>query len=90
MEFQQMSAYEQNNIPQAETGGIISGPDSGYLAKLHGNEMVIPLDNNYTQGEPSAVDGKVRPKPQQPIATPKNVGSTPKYEMGTNSAPHNI
>ena len=87
MEFQQMSAYEQNNIPQAETGGIISGPDSGYLAKLHGNEMVIPLDNNYTQGEPSAVDGKVRPKPQQPIATPKNVGSTPKYEMGTNSAP---
>ena len=85
MEFQQMSAYEQNDIPQAETGGIISGPDSGYLAKLHGNEMVIPLDNNYTQGEPSAVDGKVRPKPQQPIVTPKNVGSTPKYEMGTNT-----
>jgi len=85
MEFQQMSAYEQNNIPQAETGGIISGPDSGYLAKLHGNEMVIPLDNNYTQGEPSAVDGKVRPKPQQPIATPKNIESTPKYEMGTNT-----
>ena len=85
MEFQQMSAYEQNDIPQAETGGIISGPDSGYLAKLHGNEMVIPLDNNYTQGEPSAVDGKVRPKPQQPIATPKNIESTPKYEMGTNT-----
>lgn len=85
MEFQQMSAYEQNDIPQAETGGIISGPDSGYLAKLHGNEMVIPLDNNYTQGEPSAIDGKVRPKPQQPIATPKNIESTPKYEMGTNT-----
>ena len=85
MEFQQMSAYEQNDIPQAETGGIISGPDSGYLAELHGNEMVVPLDNNYTQGEPSAVDGKVRPKPQQPIATPKNIGSTPKYEMGTNT-----
>ena len=85
IEFQQMSAYEQNDIPQAETGGIISGPDSGYLAKLHGNEMIIPLDNNYTQGEPSAVDGKVRPKPQQPIAAPKNIGSTPKYEMGTNT-----
>ena len=85
MEFQQMSAYEQNDIPQAETGGIISGPDSGYLAELHGNEMVVPLDNNYTQGEPSAVDGKVRPKPQQPIAAPKNIGSTPKYEMGTNT-----
>jgi hypothetical protein len=72
-------------IPKAEQGGIFSGPDSGYLAELHGNEMVVPLDNNYTQGEPSAVDGKVRPKPQQPIATPKNIGSTPKYEMGTNT-----
>ena len=48
-----------------EQGGIASGPDSGYLAKLHGDELIIPLDNNYTQGEPSAVDGKVRPKPQQ-------------------------
>jgi hypothetical protein len=85
MEFQQMAAYEQNDIPQAETGGIISGPDSGYLAKLHGNEMVVPLDNNYTQGEPSAIDGKIRPKPQQPIATPKSIESMPKYEMGTNS-----
>jgi hypothetical protein len=61
------------DIPQAETGGIISGPDSGYLAKLHGNEMVIPLDNNYTQGEPSAMDGKVRPKPKK----------LPTYEKGT-------
>ena len=48
-----------------EQGGIASGPDSGYLAKLHGDELIIPLDNNYTQGEPSAIDGKVRPKPQQ-------------------------
>jgi hypothetical protein len=61
------------DVPQAETGGIISGPDSGYLAKLHGNEMVIPLDNNYTQGEPSAMDGKVRPKPKE----------LPTYEKGT-------
>jgi hypothetical protein len=89
MEFQQMSAYEQNDIPQAETGGIISGPDSGYLAKLHGNEMVIPLDNNYTQGEPSAIDGKVRPKPQQPITTPKSIESMPKYEMGTSKIVNN-
>lgn len=60
-ELAQMDAY---GTPQLEKGGIISGPDSGYLAKLHGDEMVIPLDNNYTQGEPSAVDGKVRPKPK--------------------------
>jgi hypothetical protein len=85
MEFQQMSAYEQNDIPKAEQGGIFSGPDSGYLAELHGNEMVVPLDNNFTQGEPSAVDGKLRPKPQQPITTPRSIGSTPKYEMGTSN-----
>lgn len=56
-------------VPQAERGGIISGPDSGYNVRLHGDEMIIPLDNNFTQGEPSAVDGVKRPKP--------------KYEMGT-------
>ena len=60
-----------------EKGGIVSGPDSGYLAKLHGDEMVIPLDNNYTQGEPSAVDGKVAPKPQMPMMQT--------YEVGTKS-----
>tara|TARA_B100000902_G_scaffold161915_1_gene157310 strand:- start:6216 stop:8567 length:2352 start_codon:yes stop_codon:yes gene_type:complete len=53
--------------PGFEQGGIASGPDSGYLAKLHGDEMIIPLDNNYTQGEPSAIDGKIRPKPQTPM-----------------------
>lgn len=46
-----------------ERGGIASGPDSGYYAKLHGDELIVPLDNNYTQGEPSAVDGKVRRPP---------------------------
>ena len=60
-----------------EKGGIVSGPDSGYYAKLHGDEMIVPLDNNYTQGEPSAVDGKVAPKPKTPVV--------PKYEMGTKS-----
>jgi len=73
--------------PQAEQGAILSGPDSGYLAELHGNEMVVPLDNNYTQGEPSAVDGKVRPKPTEPIATPKSMPSNniQKFETGTNN-----
>jgi len=46
-----------------ERGGIASGPDSGYYAKLHGDELIVPLDNNYTQGEPSAIDGKVRRPP---------------------------
>lgn len=75
IEFQQQDRY----MPQAETGGIISGPDEGYLAKLHGDEMVIPLDNNYTQGQPSAMDGKVRPVPETP--------ALPKFETGTPAKP---
>ena len=53
---------EQLNLPEFSEGGIASGPDSGYLAVLHGDEAVIPLDNNYTQGQPSAIG-------QKPIAT---------------------
>ena len=56
---------DQHDLPFAgefRTGGIASGPDSGYLAVLHGDEAVIPLDNNYTQGQPSAIG-------QKPIAT---------------------
>ena len=67
---------EQLNIPDLERGGIISGPDSGYLARLHGDEMIVPLDNNYTQGEPSAVDGISRPKPQTPVIPPMNIAET--------------
>lgn len=32
-------------IPALETGGITSGPDSGYPATLHGTEAVVPLNN---------------------------------------------
>ena len=76
-------------IPQLEEGGIMSGPDSGYLAKLHGNEMIVPLDNNFTQGEPSAVDGKVRPKPQTsaiPSSRVPKTGGVSMYEQGSDEA----
>ena len=63
---------QQLNIPELAKGGIVSGPDSGYLAVLHGDEAVIPLDNNYTQNEPSAV-GK------ESIA---NMPMLPRAEMG--------
>jgi muramidase (phage lysozyme) len=29
---------------QAKTGGLTQGPESGYLATLHGNEIIVPLD----------------------------------------------
>jgi len=69
IEQQQMDAYN-NQMPQAERGGIFSGPDSGYNVRLHGDEVVVPLDNNYTQGQPSAVDGIKRPKPRYERGTP--------------------
>jgi hypothetical protein len=31
-------------IPKAATGGVLTGPKSGYLAELHGTEVVIPID----------------------------------------------
>lgn len=31
--------------PQAANGNVFNGPKSGYLAELHGNEAVIPLQN---------------------------------------------
>jgi len=71
-----------DDIPQAETGGVFSGPDSGYPVMLHGNEMVIPLDNNYTQGEPSAVDGEVRPKPQYETGVNNVVPTQPMVPKG--------
>jgi hypothetical protein len=83
IEFQQQDAYQER-----EAGGLVSGPDEGYLAKLHGDEMVIPIDNNYTQGEPSAMDGKVRPVPETPAMTPKTsaVSSKPQsFEKGTSN-----
>ena len=60
-----------DNIPQLAEGGIVSGPDSGYLAVLHGDEAVIPLDNNYTQGEPSAVGDK--PISQMPMMAERGI-----------------
>ena len=35
-------------MPSAATGGILSGPLSGYQAMLHGNEAVVPLPDGKT------------------------------------------
>jgi hypothetical protein len=86
--YEQMAGFREKVVQQRlaaghfETGGIVSGPDSGYLVELHGDELIVPLDNNYTQGEPSAMDGKVRPRPQTPAVKPLK-SPTQKYETGT-------
>lgn len=32
-------------MPQAATGGVLSGPNTGYQAMLHGTEAVVPMGN---------------------------------------------
>lgn len=42
-----LNAVSTNStVPGARTGGIFSGPNTGYLAMLHGDEMVIPANND--------------------------------------------
>lgn len=36
---------EELGLPKFRTGGIASGPESGYLAELHGPEAIVPLPN---------------------------------------------
>ncbi len=40
--------FGDNNAPDMEGGGIVSGPDSGYQVTLHGTEMITPIDNKAT------------------------------------------
>ena len=72
--IKKISNYEAGNqyIMDGPDSGYLAQLPSGQIANLHGKEMVsniggqdvvVPMDNNYTQGQPSAVDGKVRAKP---------------------------
>ncbi len=54
-----------DNAAQLERGGVVSGPDSGYLAVLHGDEYVIPKDNKFTRGETPETGGPPVKKPDE-------------------------
>ena len=38
-----LPGYDPNILPGAATGDVLTGPDSGYIAELHGTEAVVPL-----------------------------------------------
>lgn len=44
-------------IGQAKTGGIFSGPSTGYLAMLHGDEMIIPANDGSSRLQFDGVTG---------------------------------
>jgi hypothetical protein len=49
------------NLPKAADGGLLTGPTSGYLAVLHGTELVIPEDQlkgKVNAGSMSGVGGE--------------------------------
>jgi hypothetical protein len=47
-------------VPQAAEGGLLRGPADGYLAMLHGNELVIPEDKLKGQiSAPGAAGGLI-------------------------------
>lgn len=68
-------------IPSTGAAKIVSGPDSGYPYEIDKPSEVIPIDNNYTQGEKSAVTGKVEPKPEPPLI------SSPEPKLPSISSP---
>ena len=69
------------NITKNSEGGVIDGPETGYLAVLHGRERVIPEENRYTrsrgqsQGMKQNIiifqDSNNNTQPQQAIQTPE-------------------
>ena len=81
----------EDDLPSLARGGVVSGPDSGYLAVLHGDEAVVPLDNHYTLGQPSAV-GK-EPISQMPMMAERGItpgdnpsSMKPKFTINTPSS----
>jgi len=51
-----------SQLPSAQKGGIVSGPDQGYLAELHGQEAVVPLPDG--KAIPVSLDIK---QPEAPV-----------------------
>ena len=47
-----------NQTLKNEEGGVMSGPETGYVAILHGKERIIPEENRYTRSRGAAQNMK--------------------------------
>lgn len=63
----QEPTVDMSDIPMAAQGGVLTGPDSGYLAMLHGTEAVVPLGDLGLSAE--AMKGTKDTGPAEQIAT---------------------
>jgi hypothetical protein len=50
-------------IPEFRDGGVARGPNSGYLAALHGNEAVIPLPDGISMPQLAKLDSAIKAGP---------------------------
>jgi len=55
-------ADESSKVPKAAAGGMLTGPTSGYLAMLHGTELVIP--ENMLKGSMTSLGGGAGSSPE--------------------------
>ena len=59
-------------IPTAQSGGLLSGPTSGYPVLLHGKELVIPMPNT---GNLSSVLDSISKTPLSDVASSPSTGT---------------
>jgi hypothetical protein len=69
----------RNSKVSAKDGGLATGPEAGYPATLHGNEMIVPLDPNSLLAEL----GKKSKEEAAETMSKNSGGSEPMKELTT-------
>lgn len=69
--MKQFEGWKEGTIEKAATGGIFSGPTSGYPVMLHGKEIVIPMKDVQSALSANSVD-----KEELPTSTVSSTSTT--------------
>lgn len=48
---QKWEGFKEGTVSKAKTGGVFTGPKSGFPIEMHGTEMVIPMSSNSVLGK---------------------------------------